>query len=365
MKSIIAVVMTDLALGDGASNRIIQLCDRLSRASNLRYVAICSQGNVVTGWRSNRVGLCGMVSVFARSLFEIAVRRPDVLLLFSFGNVFNPFIALFAKLFGISIVYDCQDPPVEISRALYGSNLATAIIPKAIEFCDPLLARCVDVTFSVSPGLDEILRSRGWNAPIYRIYNLPANDPSENVEYAQYRLPSEWAGARVLIYAGGIQPKIRGLEMQLEGLSLGRKRGLNIKLFVAGWGDRKPFLNLAKALGIGQHVVFSPPLPRHVLQSALMQCDFAVVDTLYYALPTKVFEYVSRGVYLLCSAQSRDVADAFSGLCAVYDGSPESLVHAIATMGRKRASTEKIRELFTGFQRTNDKSIAEALKRIN
>lgn len=281
----------------------------------------------------------GMLSAAGVTIREVFRRRPGLLVCTSLGAPFNPLITLAARMLGVPVLFDCQDPPTETMKLLFGNTVKGRALSSLVAVGDRILRRCVCWTFSVSAGVDDILRGHGWRMPIYRFYNDHGLDSviADTPPFGLRRLYG-WEDAAVVIYAGGMQPKIRGIETQIEAVALAQEEGANVKFVAFGNGDTAPFRRLAQSLGVEQHVEFHDAVRRDELQAALSEADAAVMSTLPFALPSKVFEYVACGLRVICDDSNRDILRAFPDCTTTFDGTPGSLAKVLLHLPRRSGS---------------------------
>ncbi len=264
---------------------------------------------------------------------------------------------------GLSIAYDCHDPPIETMGMLYGQGPIGKLLTASVSAADILLRTCVGAVLSVSPGVDATLRRHGWRMPIFRFYNTHAIEASvvRTSGSARLRSVAGWCDARILIYIGGIQPGIRGIEVQMEAVSLARRAGQNVKFAAFGWGESAVFLALAKRLGISDHVRFSGPVPREEIPSLLGEATFAALSVVPFALPSKLFEYIASGLRVVCASEMGDAIALCRDYISVYDGTALSLASALCVEEVQRAVPEAAAAFIASLSQENRDSVARIL----
>lgn len=164
---------------------------------------------------------------------------------------------------------------------------------------------------ATSPTLAGRTRGRGVN----EVWLLPNGadvglfKPKSSSERAEIRktlglLEDDF----VFVYAGvvGWYYRIDVVIKALHRLVREQKLG-DLKLLVVGGGDKaKEYSNLAKRLGLTDHVQFLGEKPRDEVARILSCCDVGVIpyddDPMWlYAYPTKLFEYSASGLPTIIS----------------------------------------------------------------
>lgn len=361
---IVLSFLSDASLSDGCVGHTSSLLRSFEeQGCDVTLVALAStEQNRVGGrlFQSFPVSMLGLVRAAWASIVAVRRERADMLICTSLGAPFNPFIAFVARLMGTAVLYDCQDPPIETASLIFGSSPFGKALGLWVTATDRILRRSVNWCFAVSSGVEQILRSHNWKMPVLRFYNNHsadvAADPSESTFRATYGL----GDAIVLIYAGGLQPEIRGIELQIEAVTSARAEGRNVKFVAFGTGDPAPFKHLARKRGIVDHVLFPGPVPQREVLAAIRDSDVAVISTVPFALPSKVFEYLACGVRVACSIENRDVIEAFSPIVDVFDGTPIGLSKILTPRAGDNGACSNLS--FLGrFESENKASVAHVL----
>jgi glycosyltransferase involved in cell wall biosynthesis len=291
---VVVSFLADSSLSDGCVGHTAALVKLFEREGcDVGLVSLSSKGINNAGGRvlyRAPANFWGMLLAAGASVSMTQRNRAQLLVCTSLGAPVNPLISFVAKRLGIHVLYDCQDPPIETMSLVFGRGILARILKFWVSATDAMLRRSVSWTFSVSRGVDRLLRQHNWRMPIYRFYNAHAVEQFADADGdLGFREKYGWQDASVLIYAGGLQPRIRGIEIQLEAVALARRAGANVKLIAFGAGDPELFLHIAEKLGISQDVVIHEPLPRRQLLAALRAAPQAGVSTLAVGLPTKNF----------------------------------------------------------------------------
>ncbi len=89
------------------------------------------------------------------------------------------------RTLSIPLVYDCMDPVIEVIRSGIGPGPLFYTLKPWLILSYFIIDRSVSATLSVSPGLDNILRHRGWRGPILRfITSMAPGSSAKGVEAA-------------------------------------------------------------------------------------------------------------------------------------------------------------------------------------
>jgi glycosyltransferase involved in cell wall biosynthesis len=168
------------------------------------------------------------------------------------------------------------------------------------------------------------------------------------------------------VYAGALQPRFRGIETQLEAVARVRARGGDLRFVVLGSsGSDEVFRALARDLGIEAFVQFLPAVEPERLADILRDCDVAVSNSLQYALPSKIFEYIRNGVRLISIDDGNDVNSVCGAFVELYDGTLEALVTGLVSLARTPPDPERIERadrFLAELRAQNDRTIDEAIE---
>lgn len=264
--------------------------------------------------------------------------EPDIFLFTQAGSLFNGVLSSLVRLMKIPLIYDCLDPAPETFLLTFKRSINYAFQPW-LKLSERLIDAGATATLSVSPGLDSILRTRGWKGPIFRFYNVHNTFLFGQPGKSKLRERAGWQSSTILVYAGGLQEQVRGLEDQLRAVAMAVQLGANVKFVIVGSsGSPKPFQQQSSKLGIDDSVLFLDPVRPSELADILSDCDVAVSNSLAYALPSKIFEYFNNGVHIISVKGPNDVNELFKDYVELYDGSIADLAMLLK---RKSESTRQ------------------------
>lgn len=360
-KRVLYVAMTDISANSGAAGRVRAIARDLERRG--AHPVLLGMGRGRSNESEIQVaasGIRGRVRI-AREAFELAkLGMFDCVILSSFGSPLNPVLANAIARLGVPLAYDCHDPPIETLPLLFDRGVFSKSLGALVKALDPMLRRTVRCVLSVSPGVDRLLQEHGWHMPIYRYYNSHSAKKFKNNtdrSYQVLRSRAGWSSSTIIIYVGALQPGLRGIEDQLVGVAKARFAGCDAKFASFGGGDARSFVRLAHDLGIAEHVFFSPPIDQGRLPAVLAESNAAVLATLPFALPSKLFEYVAAGLTILCSEETRDVCALGGDLVLPYSNGSAGLASAICHIQKKEPDANRIATFLDKCERENDLAI--------
>lgn len=334
--------MMDLSVNNGFTGLIDYQATLLRDAGHqVTVVGMASKQPVVTNdvhWvRGNGA------RTQAKTALEIirysARHRPDLVILTQAGAPLVAPIVTALRTLSIPLVYDCMDPVIEVIRSGIGPGPLFYTLKPWLILSHFIIDRSVSATLSVSPGLDEILRHRGWRGPILRFYNIHGTRLIGERGRSGIRV-DDWENATILVYAGGLQRGFRGLEDQIRAVALASQAGANIRFLMVGYGDPAPFEEMARACGISNLVKILPDVNPSVLGDILADCDVAVSNSLHYALPSKIFEYINNGVHIVSVDDGNDVNTLCAEFVELYDGTIDGMAAALRKVALGRSSKD-------------------------
>jgi glycosyltransferase involved in cell wall biosynthesis len=254
-----------------------------------------------------------------------------------------------------------MDPPVEILPLLYPSMPLTRVLTALLSLSERLVNWACAATLSVSSGVDELLRGRGWQKPILRFYNIHGTLAAAELPDPAVRSESGWDDATIVVYAGALQPGIRGIEEQLRAIARIPPE-YNVRMLLVGHGPGDVFHPLIKSLGIEERVRFLGSVDPKRLSAILSACDTAVFKSLSYALPSKVFEYVAHGLRIVSMEGATDVNVVLGRFVTTYDGTDEGLARALASPSSSRGYTiEDARQHLAALREESRTSLVTAV----
>ena len=368
-RSIAIVALYDLSKRDGFTGHLSYLRNHLeTRGFDVRTFGVASAPPIVPvdGALEPGYDLGAQSRAALRAIGYVKSARPALAILTQAGSLINAPLAARLAAARCPIVYDCLDPAVEFMRNAYGKSSLNAIVQPYLRFSERVLDRFAKSTWSVSPGLDALLRGRGWRGTIRRFYNVHNTAQLGTPGASALRRQPGWERACILVYAGALQPRFRGIETQLEAVARVRARGIDLRFVVLGSsGSDEPFRAHARDLEIEDFVQFLPAVAPNELADILRDCDVAVSNSLGYALPSKIFEYIRNGVRLISIDDGNDVNALCGAFVELYDGSLESLVTGLASLARRPPEPERIERadrFLTDLRAQNDHAIDEAIE---
>lgn len=294
--------------------------------------------------------------------------KPSVVIITQAGSVFTAMLSLGLRAVGAHVIYFCADPPIELFKLRPLHPFVKRCLVAWLSVSQPVTDRTVASTLSLSPGLDNLLRKEGWRGTIRRFYNVHHTHFQGSPGRSTFRRELGWEDDVVLVYAGAYQKHFRGIEHQLEAVALARSMGAQVKFLGIGYSeraysDRDYFPELAKKLGLQQHSVFYGSQDPETLSNLLADCDVAVSNSLPWALPSKIFEYINNGLEIVSAAGENDVNELCGEFVNLYDGTTEDLARAL-TRAKRSKSTERTlkgREFCAQLRLESERSIKEAL----
>lgn len=297
----------DVICPRGANGHIRQLASR---------VEIAAKGDGVIG--------CGLTAM--RALSRIMKEEYTAVAAPAVKTPFLIPIVLLARLRGCAVIYDMQDLVPEITFALAETPTGTRHLYGALcSVAERVLVRSSALIVCTAEGAVEILSHRYPNAAkrsviMYNAHSLAATSTAR-------KEPTDEDFQ--IVYLGGLQPLVRGLEVQLKALALLRAEGVEARLTVISPETPGQFGKMARNLGVEHAVAFTGFLPRADAHAVVSQCHVAIMNQVPYAVPSKFFECLSLGVLTVTRSDCPDLA-RFVGPELTFDGSAEDLAKLLA-----------------------------------
>lgn len=292
------------------------------------------------GWKLGRIV----------AVFNAFFRQSDAVVITSMGAPYNGWFALAVRMTGRDVLYDSQDPVIEILVALLGKHGYMRPSLAYFRVLERLMDRCAVATLVAGPMEIELLRARDWRGPLRTYYNineaaLAAPEPASDLP-----IRPGWEKAAIVVYVGGLQREMRGIEAQIEAVALARDKGADVRMLLLGFGERAYFEAKAAELLLQDAAAFVSDVPYERLLRVLSTCDFAVSsEPLRYGAQTKMFDYVATGVQLIAVDDDRDVTRMFGDLVALYDGTTADLARRLVQLAGKRSPEERARRRAAGL----------------
>jgi glycosyltransferase involved in cell wall biosynthesis len=330
--NVLVVLSADVDLPHGYTGHVGHVIDTLREAGHrVRVVGYSSTRPRLTDSEaiipfSGRSTHFNVIRQAARELFGSKV---DAAVITSVGATYNVALIALCKLAGVNIIYDCHDPIVESLGISYRDHPAVKALIAFLRFTDFLFDRFAAATFVVSPGMVRMLRARGWRSPLRYFYNTHSGMAflTGAVTPGGIELPSE--DVMVVVYEGGLQKYVRGIEEQLEACAIAIRRGARLMLWLIGHGHPDYFYDLARQLGIEQHVRIDDTVDASTLTAILNRADVAVWNGIVVGMPSKIFDYIAHGIPILSRREDSDVNAICAQFVKIYGDSPEELAREL------------------------------------
>ncbi|HET9096096.1 MAG TPA: glycosyltransferase [Candidatus Baltobacteraceae bacterium] len=358
---VLYVAQDDLSKNSGYAYRV----DRLRRAMENAGAAV-----TVLGYCSGAPAIectCTKSRLFRRlwPLWKGLATPASGAVISSIGAPYNGIYALLLRLSGKTVIYDAHDLVQYVLPATFGKHWAIAT--PWIALSERLVGVAAAVTITASPTAREFYAKR-YGGFVRLMYNIRGNNAPAPLVRRDIRKEFGWQSATIIVYAGGLQRGVRGIERQFEAVAAARARGMNVVLLLLGYGERGYFESLGAALLREGSLRFIDHVAPEMMGGILRQCDVAVsAEPIGYLLPSKYFDYVASGVRVVAIDDNRDVIRALGEFVARYDGSTEGLVQYL-TQGVERmdvASVERGRALIRSLDGMADKIATEIVENLD
>lgn len=293
------------------------------------------------------------------------VRPADCVVVSSVGAPYNGLYAVVQRLFGRRVIYDMHDPVVYSLPELFGRGPAMRLAMHWIRTSERLLDRACTATIASSRRGAELYRAWGWRGRIGVAYNIRSDAAIPTRADAALRAEFGWRDSTVVVYAGGWQRNVRGLERQIEAAIGARARGADVVLLLVGFGDRRYFEDLGAPLMPAGALRFIDDVPPDRLVDILQECDVALsCEPVGYLMQSKYFDYLCSGVRVAAIDDGRDLIDAFGSLVERLDGTTSGLIEYLAARPGRLSEDEaaRARALTLALDRATDVDVAEAAR---
>lgn len=253
-------------------------------------------------------------------LFFLALQRifkgRGFVVLSTQANYLQIFLAAAAKIAGRPLIYDMQDLTPESFLHLYHTVLPRPlrlIFAAWLRFSERVICKLSDTVLVVSPGMKKILSTRVRHSE--KLILFPNCHSFE-------KLPSTVRSSLpTLVYAGGLQPRYRGIETQIQALS-----GLpDWRILIAGEGDESWIADFSREHNVEGQVELRGFISPSEVREMLAASHVLVIEGVEYGLPSKFFEAVGAGVIVVSPQTACDVNMILGSSALVFDGSAESL----------------------------------------
>lgn len=245
-----------------------------------------------------------------RLLAKISVRRPDIIHCHSLSTLT---VGVLGKWFGgARLLYDAHELETE-RNGLYGlrQKLARRLERRLIRFADH--------TIVVGPRIMDWYENKYPGIRISCVRNVPDTDRSEG-DARNGRLDIRAAIDAseedvVLLYLGGLTPG-RGIEFLCQAFSSASNDLSKYHMVFIGYGPQVAYIEEC-AKNTGSIHYFPAVAPEDVVATAgtadIGVCLLSSTALSYrYALPNKLFEYVTAGVPVIVNDDYPEMADFVS-----------------------------------------------------
>jgi len=226
-----------------------------------------------------------------------------------------------AKLLGVRLIVDLRDDWEAAISSQLTRYVPLCLISPLFKLATKIYSFSIGI-LAITPTLVNTIRQRGIRTPVVLAPNgadtsvfLPRNDDARRRIRSRYALPEDRI---VMVYCGsGINPYYR-LDLIMSCLRLLPsyvKKRIFVLFYVYNGID---YLNDLKGkLSIPDDLIeIRGPLPRNELAELMAACDIGLVPFddkpyLLCAMSTKVFEYLSAGLYVISTGPKRGELDSF------------------------------------------------------
>lgn len=317
-------------------------------------------------------GLVAQAKGAIAAIMKTVELKPSGVIITQAGSLFTAMLSLGLRAAGAKIIYFCADPPIEMIKLRPLHPFVKRCLIGWLRLSQPVIDTAATSCLSVSPRLDTILRKRGWKGKIRRFYNVHHTRFQGTASASTFREDLQWQNDIVLVYAGAYQKNFRGIEHQLKAVALARLMGAPIKFlaigyFEAAYFDPVHFPQLAKSLGLQDDSAFYGSQDPETLSNFLADCDVAVSNSLPWALPSKIFEYINNGLEIISVSGENDVNTLCGEFVTLYDGTTEDLARALirSKRGKSEEQTYKGRGFCRQLRLQSERSVNQAINDIN
>ena len=281
------------------------------------------------------------LTFFTRALFAATAahrRRRYALVQVHTLPDFLVFAGLPMRLAGVPLVLDLHEAMPEFFRSRFPA--AAGSVPHALlRIQESLATTTADAVVTVNDALGDRLVELGLPADkLTVILNAPVLALFDRSRHPERAFRAD--GRLRLVYAGAVTP-IYELDTVLDALAAlaGVRPDLDPHLDVYGRGDdAEPLATRARALGIGDRVVFHGRIPLEDVPAAIAAADLGLAPTRRdrftdFSLSTKLFEYAAMGKPVVASRLPTVERYFPPGTVATYDsGDAADLARVVARL---------------------------------
>ncbi len=371
--NVLVILMADIDLPHGYTGHVQHVIDTLrSGGHTVRVVGYSTTRPRITATETIApfTGRSTPLRVIGLAAREMFAGKADAAVITSVGATYNVFLIALCKLAGVKIVYDCHDPIVESLQISYSDRPGVKALIGLLRFTDFLFDRLAAATFVVSRGMTEMMRARGWRSPLDYFYNTHSGMAflSGKVQPAKVPLPDD--DVMVVVYEGGLQRYLRGIEEQMEACAAAIARGARILLWLVGNGEPEYFRDLARQMNIEQHVRIDDTVDPATLGAILDRADVAVWNGIVVGMPSKIFDYIAHGIPILSRNDESDVNAMCSQFVRVYGNTPEELARDLFAFWESEGTERSLKQRRTNagrefIERLHRESEENLLKAFN
>ena len=342
-------------------NRIIRYAETLARRGDeVDVIALRRPGQpregFLNGVRVSRIQqrqrnerfavtyLFRMFSFLVRSsallLWRAARRRYDVVHVHSVPD-FEVFSAMGPRWCGAGVMLDIHDLSPEFYASKFGIGVKHLIV-RFLQWVERISCRYADHVIVANDLWRERLVERSVKADRCSVV---LNHVDRRFLDSVHR--PEVDGRFRIVYPGGLQWH-QGLDIAIEAFARVCDSIPGAEFLIYGEGsDKHRLLGVVERLRIGERVKFRDPVPFETIPSLLAEADLGVVakraDSFgNEAFSTKILEFMSQGVPVICSRTAIDQYYFTDQLVRFFpSGNVEELAQAILEMAHNPETRKK------------------------
>lgn len=334
-----------------AKHNVKVVCRVPYNAPHLRQVIECIHYIGIPRSRTPRRDFRGTVQIF-REAWRIGA---EIYICFELRTLA---MGLILKLFtGASVIYDCHEYRPEKGGEIFPKALRKVMI-WVLRKVEHFLVRGADVIWCVNKHLaarlfDDVDRT-------IVLPNYPINDMFEHIKTLPEKLRAQYAGRKVLIYAGGMSEK-RGVTASLYMMAHLRELVPETYMLFIGQVNSnyaEQLRKIIRQLALDNVVEFLGHIPHEKVPRYLALGDLGIfllepVNERYnLGEPIKYFEYTAAGLAVVMSdlpAKRRLVEQVGNGILvepADYIGTAKRIAQLLQNKGERKAMAERGRAMF-------------------
>lgn len=206
------------------------------------------------------------------------------------------FAAVVPKILGAKLVIDVHDLMPELFGAIYNIGANHGIF-RALKLVERLSIAFADRAIAVSKPHLGILVEHGNNKA--KFITL-LNSPNERIFTRAINQKVRGYDCFSLVYHGTVEKRY-GLDLAIRAVALLKRRGIAMRMTIIGQGEEVGYLQeLVASLGL-DNIEFLKLMAQEDLVPIIQNADLAIIPIVLngftrYAIPTKLFEYVTLGI---------------------------------------------------------------------